>query len=139
MALDFLPPFVGTFFRRRAMRRARWVLATSIYGCHLWNDDPDLGWSAHVTTDGDRDLAARLADELAERLWAMRNDKPPRFLPIEKAIVVRSTPPIRCTRAIASTTGGPAIGGGGASERGHGLTHSGKSCASGSYGSTPPR
>lgn len=84
--VDLLPPFLGAFVRMRAMRRDRRVLATSIYGCHLWNDDPDLGWSAHVTTDGDRDLAERLADELAERLWAMRHAMPPRFPPIEEAI-----------------------------------------------------
>lgn len=84
--LDFLPPFVQTFLRMRSMRRDPKVLATSVYGCHLWNDDPDLGWSAHVVTDGDRDLAERLADELAERLWAMRNEMPPFFPPIDEAI-----------------------------------------------------
>jgi microcystin degradation protein MlrC len=84
--VDLLPPFLGAFARMRAMRRDRRLLATSIYGCHLWNDDPDLGWSSHVTTDGDRDLAERLADELAERLWAMRNEMPPRFPGVSEAI-----------------------------------------------------
>ncbi len=84
--IDAIPPFLGTFLRMRAMRRNKKVLATSVYGCHLWNDDPDLGWSAHVTTDGDQDLAERLADELAERLWAMRSEMPPRFPPIDEAI-----------------------------------------------------
>ena len=58
--LDFLPPMVGAYARMRAMRRDPRVLATSFYGCHMWNDDPELGWSSHVTTDGDQALAEEL-------------------------------------------------------------------------------
>ena len=84
--LDVLPPFLGLYARMANMRRNPKILATSVYGCHLWNDDPDLGWSAHVTTDGDRDLAERTADDLAERLWAMRTQMPPPFSSVEDAI-----------------------------------------------------
>lgn len=84
--LDFLPPMVGAYARMRAMRRDPRVLATSFYGCHMWNDDPELGWSSHVTTDGDQALAEELADELAERLWAMRLQLPPRFSSVGEAI-----------------------------------------------------
>lgn len=84
--IDVLPPFLGLYARMANLRRNPKILATSVYGCHLWNDDPNLGWSAHVTTDGDRDLAERTADALAERLWAMRNQLPPRFSPVDEAI-----------------------------------------------------
>jgi len=84
--LDILPPFLGLYAHMANLRRNPKVLATSVYGCHLWNNDPDLGWSSHVTTDGDQDLAERTADDLAERLWSMRTQMPPRFPPLDEAI-----------------------------------------------------
>ena len=44
--------------------------------CHLRNDSPDLGWSAYVVTDADRGLAETLAEEPAERAWALRREPP---------------------------------------------------------------
>jgi microcystin degradation protein MlrC len=39
-----------------------------------WLDFADSGWACIVVTDADRALAGRLADELAELCWAMRDD-----------------------------------------------------------------
>lgn len=77
--LDFWPPMRGIFQRAAAMEREPHVLSVSICMCHPWNDDPELGWSTLVTTDGDPGLAERLADELAERCWKVRHAKPPHF------------------------------------------------------------
>jgi microcystin degradation protein MlrC len=84
--VDLLPPMLPIFLRARAMMRDRRVLNASIYMCHLWNDDPDLGWSTVVTTDGDARRADELADELAERCWAVRHAMPPRFPAAAEAI-----------------------------------------------------
>jgi len=53
---------------------------------HPWNNDPALGWSTVVVTDGDHAAADRLADELAELCWARRHQQPPRFAGASEAI-----------------------------------------------------
>lgn len=84
--VDILPPMLAVFTRLRLLERRRGVLAASVNMCHPWNSDPGLGWSTCVTTDGDRALAERLADELAELCWARRHALPPSFPSIEEAI-----------------------------------------------------
>lgn len=84
--VDLLPPMLPIFLRLRGMTRDPRVLNANVYMCHLWNDDPDLGWSTVVTTDGDPRLAGDLADELAERCWAVRDVMPPRFSPADEAV-----------------------------------------------------
>ena len=84
--IDFLSPMRSIFSRMRRMRRDPRVLDASIFPVHLWNDDPELGWSVVVHTDGDRDLAERLADELAEACWAVRNEQPPPFPSASEAV-----------------------------------------------------
>ena len=39
-----------------------------------WLDVAEGGWATIVVTDGDRALAERLADELADLAWSMRDD-----------------------------------------------------------------
>lgn len=84
--VDLLPPMLPIFLRLRTMLRDRRVLNANVYMCHMWNDDPDLGWSTVVTTNGERQLAEDLADELAERCWAVRDIPPPRFPSASEAI-----------------------------------------------------
>jgi microcystin degradation protein MlrC len=84
--IDVLAPMRAVFRRMKAMEREPRVLATSLFMVHPFNDSPDLGWSVHVTTDGDGPLAERLADELAELAWAKRRIPPPEFHPPEAAI-----------------------------------------------------
>jgi microcystin degradation protein MlrC len=84
--LDVLPPMLGVFAKMRWNVLRRRALSMSAFTCHLWNDDPDLGWSAVALTDGDRATAEALADELAEQLWATRHHAPPRFPSIDEAI-----------------------------------------------------
>jgi microcystin degradation protein MlrC len=84
--VDLLPPMLPIFLRLRGALRDRRVLSANVYMCHPWNDDPDLGWSTVVTTDGEPRLAEDLADELAERCWEVRKVPPPRFPEASEAI-----------------------------------------------------
>jgi microcystin degradation protein MlrC len=84
--IDFLAPMRGIFARMRSMERDRRVLATAAFTVHPWNSYKELGFSTCVATDGDQALAEAYADELAERLWAVRDRLPPKFPSAEEAI-----------------------------------------------------
>jgi microcystin degradation protein MlrC len=84
--IDFLAPMSAVFRRMKAMERDERVLAASTFMVHPWNDDPGLGWSTCVVTDGDAALADAHAEELAELCWARRHDQPPRFPSASEAI-----------------------------------------------------
>ena len=83
--IDVLAPMRGIF---RAARRleGKKVLSASVNMCHPWSDDPDLGWSTLVITDGDAELASSGADALAVRCWEVREQLPPHFPAPEEAI-----------------------------------------------------
>ena len=67
------------------------VLSISNYMVHLWLDEPELGWSTVVVTDGNKELAEELAEELADMNWAVR-DYPHRegYTPSEAIKLARS-------------------------------------------------
>jgi len=77
--IDFLAPMRSVFRRMRRAEKGGEALAASTLMCHPWNDDPGLGWSTVVVTNGDRAGAERLADELAEQCWERRHEQPPSF------------------------------------------------------------
>jgi len=77
--IDVLPPVRSIFQRLERMHRDSRVVSASALFCHPWNDEPRLGWSTLVTTNDDRSLADDLADELAERCWAVRHEQAPVF------------------------------------------------------------
>jgi microcystin degradation protein MlrC len=86
MTIDFLAPMRRVF---RAMRRLEddpRVVSASLFMVHPYTTAEDLGWAAHVSTDGDQALAERLADELADRLWAERHVPLPPMRTVEEAI-----------------------------------------------------
>jgi microcystin degradation protein MlrC len=89
--IDLFPTMRPVFrFMTKAERDPR-VLDASLFMCHLWNDHPELGWTAVVMTDGDQALADRVADELADRAWAVRDVPPPAFpTPAEAITQVRA-------------------------------------------------
>lgn len=85
--IDLLPPMRAIYARCRNLpKRDPRVLSASVFMVHPWLDCPEVGWSVHVTTDGDRALAASLAEELAESCWAARHQQPPTFLAASDAI-----------------------------------------------------
>jgi microcystin degradation protein MlrC len=79
VTIDFLPPMRHIFKRMSEMEKDPRVLRCSTLMCHPWNDNPELGWSVVVITDGDEALAEKLADELANLCWNVRHKMPPAF------------------------------------------------------------
>ncbi len=86
--LDFLAPMRPIFSRMTAMERSSRVLTASTFMCHPWLDMTEVGWSTLVTTDNDRALADALADELADRCWAVRNVPVPHAHTADEAIAI---------------------------------------------------
>ena len=61
------------FDRARAMERLPGVASASTFPMQPWLDVAEGGWACAVVTDGDRELAERLADELADLAWELRD------------------------------------------------------------------
>jgi microcystin degradation protein MlrC len=84
--IDFLDPMRGVFRWMRALEDDPRVLSASLFMVHPYTRAEDLGWAAHVCTDGDPALADRLADQLAERAWAERDVPLPPMRSVREAI-----------------------------------------------------
>lgn len=84
--IDFLPTMRPLFRWMKQQQKNPKVLDCSLFTCHPWNDSPDLGWSTHITTDGDPALAESLAEELADLAWGVRKVPVPYLPSIEEAI-----------------------------------------------------
>jgi microcystin degradation protein MlrC len=93
--IDFLDPMRAVFRWMRALEDDPRVLSASLFMVHPYTRAEDLGWAAHVCTDGDPTLAERLADELAERAWAERDAPLPPMRSIHEAIEDASRSPWR--------------------------------------------
>jgi microcystin degradation protein MlrC len=65
-------PMKTLFDRAREMEKDPRVLQACPFPMQPWLDVEEGGWTMTVTTDGDPDLASRLADELADLAWSMR-------------------------------------------------------------------
>lgn len=84
--IDFLKPMRDVFRAMKRLERDARVVSASLFTVHPYTSAEELGWAAHVSTDGERALADELAAELGARLWEMRKfDLPPMFSP-ERAI-----------------------------------------------------
>ncbi|HKI37054.1 MAG TPA: M81 family metallopeptidase [Gemmataceae bacterium] len=62
------------------------VLSTSVFLVHPYLDLPDMGGGGLVITDGDRDRAVSLAEEIARRYWERRFDLDPPVSAPDEAI-----------------------------------------------------
>lgn len=71
--VDFLPPMDKIFSRMQKMEKIPGVLNVSNFVADFWQDEPDVGWSTLVITDNNKTLGDKLADELAELDWAVRD------------------------------------------------------------------
>lgn len=118
LTIDFLGTMRPIFRKLRRMERDDpRVLDVSLFMCHVFNDSADLGWSVHVTTDGAPELAEQLADEVADLVWAVRNDPPPTFLPAEAGIAaVRKARLARRLGTVCVTDTSDVVGAGGTGE-----------------------
>lgn len=60
--------------KREALEKTPKVINITILGGYGYGDSPDAGMSVIATTDGEPDLAERMAFELARDLWAQREE-----------------------------------------------------------------
>lgn len=86
MNIDFLAPMRTIFSHMDDMEDAPGVLSVSNFMVHIWLDDPELGWSTVAVTDGNKALADKLADELADLDWSVRTIQPAKPLTPEEAV-----------------------------------------------------
>ncbi|HJL17051.1 MAG TPA: M81 family metallopeptidase [Sandaracinaceae bacterium LLY-WYZ-13_1] len=86
VTIDFLPPMRSVFRWMRRLERDPKVLSASLFMVHPYTSADDLGWAAHVCTDGDEALAERLAEELADRAWAQREVQLPPMRSVDEAL-----------------------------------------------------
>lgn len=64
------------------------VIQVANFPMQPWLDVAEGGWSTVVTTNGDPALAERLADELADLAWSMRDDFQEReAVPVDEAVL----------------------------------------------------
>ena len=73
--MDFLPPMDSIFNRMKEMEKIPGVLSVSNFTVQIWLDEPELGWSTVAVTDNDKALADKLADEIADLDWSVRDYK----------------------------------------------------------------
>ncbi len=86
--IDFLPPFRKIFSEMKKMQKQEDVLSVSFFPVHIWIDEPELGYSTVGITDGNPDLAARLADKISEMAWAVRDVPQPEGNTPEEAVAI---------------------------------------------------
>ncbi|MCK6547239.1 M81 family metallopeptidase [Myxococcota bacterium] len=93
--IDFLQPLRTVFRKMKKLERDHRVLTTSFFVVHPFTSARDLGWAVHVTTDGDAELANRLADELADLAWKASQTPLPEMLDVGAALARVATNPWR--------------------------------------------
>ncbi|MDO1449507.1 M81 family metallopeptidase [Rhodocytophaga aerolata] len=84
--IDFLSPMRKIFQWMKMMEKKPDVLSISTFMVHIWLDDPELGWSTVVVTDGKRKLAEELAETLADMNWQVRHITHPQ--PVSPAMAI---------------------------------------------------
>lgn len=88
MNIDLLPPFRKIFARMKKMESEEDVLSVSFFPVHIWIDEPELGYSTVAITDGKPELAGKLANEIAEMAWAVRDVPQPEGNTPEEAVTM---------------------------------------------------
>lgn len=93
--IDFLAPMRGILQKVKRLEKQAGILDASVFWVHLWIDDEELGWSVLVTSDNQPELGDRLADELAQANWEVRDRKHPRPKSVPEAIAIARRTRIR--------------------------------------------
>ena len=79
-------PMRGYVDEMIAREREPGVLSLSLAHCFPWADVPTCGTQTLAVTNDDPELAARMARELGEKLFAMRHALDPISLPLDEAL-----------------------------------------------------
>ncbi len=83
--VDLFKPMRGIFKYMRTLEKDPRVLTAHLFMVHPFSEAPDLGWAVHITTDNDPALAEQLADDLAERCFAVKDEPLPPMRTPEQA------------------------------------------------------
>jgi len=94
MNIDFLAPMNRVFRAMAREERKAKVLSVSTFPVHIWLDDQELGWSTVAVTDGDAELAARVADRIAEVAWSIRAVGHPASCSAKEAVAAAKRRPL---------------------------------------------
>ena len=86
--VDFLSPFNRIFSAMKKMEKQPDVLSVSFFPVHIWIDEPELGYSTIAITDGNAELSQKLADEISEMAWAVRDVPQPEGTSPEDAVAI---------------------------------------------------
>lgn len=86
--VDFLPPFNKIFASMKKMEKQEDVLSVSFFPVHIWIDDPELGYSTVAITNRKADMSQKLADEISEMAWAVRDVPQPEGNSPEEAVAM---------------------------------------------------
>jgi microcystin degradation protein MlrC len=105
------PPMKIWFDRARAHEAADpRVLHIANFPMQPWLDVADGGWAVVVVTDGDRALAERLADEMADLAWSLRAEfQKKEAVPVDEAVRMADASPSGVV--VLSDTGDTVFGG----------------------------
>jgi microcystin degradation protein MlrC len=104
-------PMIGIVARMKTLEREPGVLSVSLAHGFPWGDTPEVGTRALVVTDGDAELAQRIARDLGEQVWAARDEIIPPFVTIDEALDrVLAQPPDGRPFVLADTADNPGIG-----------------------------
>jgi Uncharacterized conserved protein len=79
-------PIRGFTDRLRQLERRDNILSISFVHGFPWGDTPDTGSKILVYANDDADAAQRLADRLAQEVWAMRDVSQPQLFSIDEAL-----------------------------------------------------
>ena len=74
---------------RRWEARTRGAFVSVFYG-YPWSDVPDVGATVHVMTNNDQKLADRIADDMSEFIWRVREDFASGKYPMPKEAVAKT-------------------------------------------------
>lgn len=86
VGIDLFQPLRSVFRWMRRLERDERVVSASLFMVHPFTSAKDLGWAAHICTDGDPALAEDLAEQLAERLWEASRVALPKMLSVGEAL-----------------------------------------------------
>jgi len=84
--IDFVRPMRAVFAKMRALEADPRVLSASLFMVHPFTAAEDLGWAAHVCTDDEPELAAELAERVADHAWDQRNVAMPAMRTVDAAL-----------------------------------------------------
>jgi microcystin degradation protein MlrC len=76
----------AVFREMKRMERDPRVLSVSLFMVHPYTTAADLGWAVHICTDDEAALGEALAEQLADRVWALRNVEPPAMRSVEQGL-----------------------------------------------------